>query len=92
MIVRIMGEGQVEIGDDQITGLNALDAEVEQAVESADHDAFALALGALLDAVRRSGRPLGDDELCDSDLVLPPSDASLEEVRALLGEEGLVPD
>jgi hypothetical protein len=92
MIVRIMGEGQVEIADDQLSGLNALDAEVERAVASGDHDAFALALGELLEAVRRSGRPLRDDELCDSDLVLPPSDASLEEVRALLGDEGLVPD
>lgn len=92
MIVRIMGEGQVEVGDDQLAGLNALDAEVEKAVQSGDHDAFVMALGALLDAVRRSGHPLGDDELCDSDLVLPPAEASLEEVRAMLGEEGLVPD
>ena len=28
----------------------------------------------------------------ESDLILPPSDASLEEVRALLTDEGLVPD
>ena len=92
MIVRIMGEGQVEVGDDQLVGLNALDAEVEQAVESGDSDAFAPALAALLDAVRSAGRPLADDELCDSDLVLPPADASLEDVRAMLGSEGLVPD
>lgn len=92
MIVRIMGEGQVEVGDEQLSGLNVLDAEVERAVESGDTAAFALALGALLDAVRRSGRALSDDELCDSDLVLPPAEASLEEVRAMLGESGLVPD
>ncbi len=92
MIVRIMEEGQVEVADDQLTGLNALDNEVETAVRNGDHVAFELALGALLDAVRRAGRPLSDDELCDSDLVLPPSDASLEEVREMLGEQGLVPD
>jgi hypothetical protein len=33
-----------------------------------------------------------DDALVDSDLILPPSDASLEEVRGLLGDEGLIPD
>ncbi len=92
MIVRIMGEGQVEIGSEQLDGLNALDAEVESAVASGDAEAFSLAFGALLDAVRRSGTPLPEDVLHDSDLILPPADASIEEVRELLGVEGLVPD
>ena len=92
MIVRIMGEGQVEVGNEQLEGLNALDAEVETAVSSGDTEAFSLAFGALLDAVRRSGKPLPDEVLHDSDLVLPPADASIEEVRELLGVDGLVPD
>lgn len=92
MIVRIMGEGQVEVGDEKLDGLNALDAEVESAVASGDAEAFTLAFGALLDAVRRSGTPLAEDVLHDSDLILPPADASIEEVRELLGAEGLVPD
>ena len=92
MIVRIMGEGQVEGGNEQLEGLNALDAEVEAAVSSGDTEAFSLAFGALLDAVRRSGKPLPDEVLHDSDLVLPPADASIEEVRELLGVDGLVPD
>ncbi len=92
MIVRIMGEGQVEVGDDQLDGLNALDAEVESAVGAGDHEAFAAAFTALLAAVRGVGKPLPEDDLHDSDLILPPADASLEEVRQLLGSEGLVPD
>jgi hypothetical protein len=91
MIVRILGEGQLEVGEDQIDGLNALDAEVESAVEAGDEGAFASALAALLDGVRRAGTPLPDDSLEDSDLVLPPSDASLEEVRELLRGDGLIP-
>ena len=47
---------------------------------------------ALLDAVRQQGDRLEDDSLEESDLILPPSDATLEEVRALLTDEGLVPD
>jgi hypothetical protein len=92
MIVRIMGEGQVEVAEQQLEWLNSLDAEVESAVASGDDEAFSLAFGALLDAVRRSGQPLPDDVLHDSDLILPPADASIEEVRELLGAEGLVPD
>jgi hypothetical protein len=47
---------------------------------------------ALLDAVRQQGDRVDDDSLEESDLILPPSDATLEEVRALLGDEGLIPD
>ena len=91
MIVRILTEGQLEVADDRVQDLNALDAAVEQAVEAGDHAAFAEALTALLDGVRRSGSPLPDDVLHDSDLILPPADATLEEVREMLGDEGLIP-
>jgi hypothetical protein len=41
--------------------------------------------------VRSVGRQLPDDEIVPSDLVLPSADASLAEVRELLGDEGLIP-
>ena len=65
---------------------------VEQAVEAGDEAAFARGLVALLDVVRQQGTRLEDDSLEESDLILPMSDATLEEVRALLTDEGLVPD
>jgi hypothetical protein len=64
----------------------------EKAVQAGDEGTFASSLTALLDAVRQQGTRLEDDSLEDSDLILPPSDATLEEVRALLTDEGLVPD
>ncbi len=91
MIVRILGEGQREVPDAQIDGLNSLDERVEQAVEAGDEATFAEALAALLGAVRSAGTPLPDDSLHDSDLILPPSDATLDEVRALLSDDGLIP-
>ena len=92
MIVRILGEGQWEVSDDVLEAMNALDESVEKAVQVGDEATFASSLTALLDAVRQQGTRLEDDSLEDSDLILPPSDASLEEVRALLTDEGLVPD
>ena len=92
MIVRILGEGQWDVPDDFLEPMNVLDAAVEKAIEAGDEPAFAVALTALLDAVRQQGDRLEDDSLEDSDLILPMSDATLEEVRALLTEEGLVPD
>ena len=91
MIVRILGEGQLEVGDDQIESLNELDRAVEATIESGDEAGFRAALTALLDGVRRTGTPLADDSLEDSDLILPPADASLEEVREMLADDGLIP-
>jgi hypothetical protein len=92
MIVRILGEGQWDLAEEHLEPLNALDAAVEQAVESGDQAAFARGFVALLDVVRQQGTRLEDDSLVESDLILPMADASLDEVRALLTEEGLVPD
>ena len=92
MIVRILGEGQWDVPEELLEPMNALDEAVEQAIAAGDEAAFAPALTALLDAVRQQGTRLEDDSLEDSDLILPMSDATLEEVRALLTDEGLVPD
>jgi hypothetical protein len=92
MIVRIMAEGQFDIDDGELPALNELDSDVESAVEAGDEQRFRSSLDALLDAVRQRGEPVPDDTLVDSDLILPPADATLEEVRALLGDEGLIPD
>ena len=91
MIVRILGEGQWDVADSHIEALNALDARVETAVTEGDDDGFAISLQELLTAIRTAGHPLPDDSLVDSHLILPPSDSTIEEVRALLGDEGLIP-
>jgi hypothetical protein len=89
--VRILAEGQLEVPEESVAGLNELDAVVERAVEAGDEAAFRDSLRALLDAVRSAGTPLPDESLVDSDLILPPSDATIEEVRELLGDDGLIP-
>jgi hypothetical protein len=91
MIVRVLGEGQLEVGDDVLEHLNSLDNAVEAAVESGDEVAFSEALDGLLQAVRQHGRPLPDDALVPSDAILPAPDVSLAQVRDLLGDEGLIP-
>lgn len=91
MIVRILGEGQWDVADEDLTELNRLDAEVEAAVEAGDVVTFSSTLAALLAGVRTAGSVLADDSLEDSDLILPPSDATLDEVRRLLSDDGLIP-
>lgn len=91
MIVRILGEGQWEVAESHVSALNLLDAKVENAVSTRDHEGFAQHLTELLGAIRTAGVALPDDSLVKSDMVLPPSDASLEEVRVMLGDDGLIP-
>ncbi|MFF4538532.1 PspA-associated protein PspAA [Streptomyces aureus] len=91
MIVRIMGEGQVRLDDGRLTTLNKLDDELLAEMERGDEPGFRRTLGALLDAVRDAGTPLPDDSLEPSELILPSADATLDEVRAMLSDEGLIP-
>ena len=91
MIVRILGEGQFELAEAEMDKLNELDAKVEAAVEADDETAFETALADLLEEVRNQGSRLADESLEDSDLILPPSDATIEEVREMLADDGLIP-
>lgn len=92
MIVRILAEGQFDVPDEALAGLNHLDDALEAACSSGEIEAFGAALGALHQGVRDAGAPVADDYLGPSELVLPASDATLEDVTALLGDEGLIPD
>lgn len=93
MIIRILGEGQFDIAEGAVADLNQLDAQVEQAVAGGDQEQLAAALHRLLDEVRSVGTPVPDEELRDSDLILPEPDATLADVQALLDEtdSGLIP-
>lgn len=91
MIIRILNEGQYDVSDAALDRLNELDGALEAAVEAGDQARFAPALAALLDGVRTVGVQHEVDSLDASDLILPPEDASIEEVRELLADDGLIP-
>jgi hypothetical protein len=86
-----MGEGQLEVPDATLTELNELDSAVAEAVDSGDSAVFARELSRLLDRVRAVGSPVPAETLLPSELILPAADSTLEEVRSILGEEGLIP-
>lgn len=90
MIVRILGEGQLEVPESVHAELNQLDAALESAVEADDEASFRSALTALLTRVREAGAPTGADDLRPSELIVPQDDATMDEVRKLLTDEGLI--
>jgi hypothetical protein len=91
VIIRVLGEGQYDVADHALDRLNELDSAVEAAVAASDEAAFTAALEALLDGVRTVGVPHDLDSLDESDLILPPAGASIDEVREMLDDDGLIP-
>jgi hypothetical protein len=91
MIVRILGEGQYDVPDHALDALNGLDHQIELAIESGDEEMFQTALNGLLAGVRANGTHHDADSLDESDLILPPGGATLDEVRQMLGHDGLIP-
>jgi hypothetical protein len=91
MLVRILGEGQFVVADSELDEINRLDRELEAALKTPESN-FRPALDALLDKVRTVGVRPPDHEMEESQVILPFADASEDDIRDMLTEDGLVPD
>ena len=92
MIVRIAGEGQFKLPDGDADRLNELDNRAVAAVEQGDEAGFRELWSQMLDMVASDGNALDDDELVESDVILPPRDVTFEEARGEFTGDGLIPD
>jgi hypothetical protein len=92
VIVRIAGEGQYTLPDDDAARLNELDNEAVAAVEAGDEERFTELWHQMLEIVQRDGNAVPDDELVESDVILPPRDVSFEEAAGEFSGDGLIPD
>lgn len=92
MIVRLMGEGQYRVDDDLRQQLNELDDGAQKAIDAEDEPALDAMLDQMWQLVRDRGEQVPDEEIASSDLIIPPSDLTLDETRKLFSEEGLIPD
>ena len=92
MIVRIATEGQYRLPDEDAEQLNELDNEAVAAVEAGDEDRFHEVFESMLALVRSGGRPLDEDELEESDVILPPPDLTFVEAGEQFTGDGLIPD
>ena len=85
MIIRIVGEGQWQVPDTEMGHLNRIDARVCLLYTSPE----------LVTTVRTVGTPIADDNIIDSDLIVPDVSATIEEVSVWLSEnpagDGLIP-
>jgi hypothetical protein len=92
VIARLMGDGQYEIDEALCTRLNELDDKAVAALEANDEEQLDGFLDQMAELVRNEGTRLADDDLSASEIVIPPSDLTLEETRQLFSDHGLVPE
>jgi hypothetical protein len=92
MIVRIMGEGQYRLSDDVRERVNELDNAAVSAVSADDEDGFHEAFEEMLQLIRSEGEHVADDEIENSDVIVPPADTSFREAAADFSGDGLIPD
>jgi hypothetical protein len=92
VIVRISGEGQFRLPDEDGERLNELDNRAVSAVESSDETGFQELWQQMLALVENDGEALAEDELVESDVILPPRDISFAEAQGEFTGDGLIPD
>jgi hypothetical protein len=92
VIVRISGEGQFNLPDQDADRLNELDNRAVSAVEQGDETGFKELWSQMLELVASDGNGLDDDELLESDVILPPRDIAFEEAKGEFSGDGLIPD
>ena len=92
MIVRLMNEGQYRIDEGLRGRLNEIDERALEALDAENEDELDMLLQRMWDMVQTDGERVPDNELVPSDLVIPPTDLTLEETRKLFSDDGLIPD
>jgi hypothetical protein len=92
MIVRIAGEGQFKLPDEDAGRLNELDNRAVAAVEQGDETGFRELWSQMLEIVAADGNELPEEELVESDVILPPRDVTFNEAKAEFNGDGLIPD
>jgi len=84
MIVRVQGSGQYRLDGAAQGELVSIDARLVAALERGAADEAHTLLGQAVSLVQTRGVALPNDILSPSDLILPPADASLEEIAAVV--------
>ncbi len=92
MIVRIINEDQYRLPDSDAERLNELDNRAVAAAEAGDETGFKELWAQMLALVETDGEVVPDDELVESQVILPPRDISFAEAQGEFTGEGLIPD
>jgi hypothetical protein len=89
MIIRIMGEGQYNVKSSQFDKLNKIDNKIVEYVQKGDEKKYKKGLADLIGMIHREGTMLDNEDLIESDVIVPPADMTLEEARQVFRGTGI---
>jgi hypothetical protein len=87
MIVRISGEGQYELDDEESARLEEMDREITAALHAGDAERFHALLEEALAYVRKQGDIVGQDQVVPSQIIMPPSDVTVDEAHKFFEDD-----
>ena len=90
MIIRILGEGQFRFDDSHLGDLNKIDNRIVDHVKKGNQDGFCQDLARMISTVKDLGKPISDEEVIPSDIIVPPADLSFEEAKDIFCNDGLI--
>ena len=91
MIVRVLFEGQFEIGGAVLDDLNKVDNQIVEAVANNDESRFSKLMAEMHDIVVTKAKRVAPDFIGESDIILPAADSTMDEVRDLFSDDGMIP-
>ena len=89
MIIRIMGDGQYRVNSTLFDTLNTIDNRIVELVQRGEDELFKKELSRLIGVIQREGERIPDDELVESDVIVPPADMTLIEARDVFRGTGI---
>jgi phage shock protein A len=90
LVVRVQGSGQYRLAQPEVDDLQRLDQQLTEAVHAHDAARVHTLLSQMIALVQTRGQGVGPDEVLTSGAILPPDTVTVEEVQALMHEDGLV--
>lgn len=88
MVIRITGDSLYEVPESIKPALDGLDQALEKAITENDSESFASCTAELIKLIHATGKPLSDDALRPSDLIVPSQEMTLDQAKELLGADG----
>ncbi|MCB0077455.1 MAG: hypothetical protein KDD73_08500 [Anaerolineales bacterium] len=89
MIVRISAEGQYRLSSALLDQVNEMDDLLVEHIADIGDEAFSEQYERMLTLIREEGEKVGDDELVESHVIMPPADISAAEARSFFTGDGL---
>lgn len=83
MLIRILTEGQYRLEGEALVELDRLDDFLLDAVSAENEGLFTERLKEIVALIKSNGVKVPDNELVESELIIPASDTGLEEAKEL---------